>query len=209
MSLGELKQLRSLTLHTINSWRILATVKSSELDDECMRQLTTHLEQLQELSCSIECGLTIKCIIAIAKNRPTLKRLKILGGYDFQPLVLTKEVLFPHLKRLRLNDVGVESLQRQYVPLCQISHSCTIEYIYFQLQQHHGLNALANLFTSRLFSAKDVALLLRRHAPNLPLDGLKFINHDVEDDSDFAIDVMKHFSGDVEFDTQQVDLPLS
>ena len=104
MTLQSLSQLRKLILMEIDS----AYVESIGMDDEHMKQLTTHFKQLQEFTYGIRDDLSISSIIAIAENCPTLKMLELFGGYDLQALLNVEEVLFPYLKRLQLLDAGLE-----------------------------------------------------------------------------------------------------
>ena len=113
MSLQGLSQLRKLALHDVYEGITPKYVQSPDMNDEHMKQLTTHFKQLQKLSYGIRGGLSISSIIAIAENCPTLKELEIVGRYNLQALLNVKEVLFPQLKYLSLLDAGVEGPRDQ------------------------------------------------------------------------------------------------
>ena len=181
MALQNLNQLRCLTLQHFFTESVPAVVVSFEMDDEHMKQLTTHFTQLEHFYYSIESNLTINSIIAIAKNCPTLKKLEIIGTYDLPALANVEEVLFPHLKSLRLLSAIDEDW---YVISClnflylndRISVFPPLTAILFSI-------TLANPFMSRSLSAQDVAQLVRRHAPRMLLGGIEFVNANVFQDN--------------------------
>ena len=116
MTLQSLSQLRTLILHDVYFYYTAATVESSGMNDECMKQLTAHLKHLQKLSFGFKGGLTIQSIIAIAIYCPKLRELEMVATYDLQALIDVDEILFPNLVKLFLRDAGVKDLQDKYVP---------------------------------------------------------------------------------------------
>ena len=113
MSLQSLRQ-----LHTLELLSGEQTPQSLEVKDRDVQQLTAHLRGLRIFALDIKCELSIKAIVAIAKNCPGLERLELLGGYDLQTLAHSQEMLFPALKELVLDNARVKHLQVQYVPSC-------------------------------------------------------------------------------------------
>ena len=88
------------------------------MKDRDVQRLTAHLKELRTFAIRVKCDLSVKAIIAIARNCLRLEKLTLIGGYDLQTLAHSQKMLFPALKKLVLGNARVKDLQVQYAASC-------------------------------------------------------------------------------------------
>ena len=117
LALRHLHQLEKLTFSMADS-AVLSGMVAPEFTDADFDLMVSGLSELKKFACEIAWEpRSFSVLTSLSNHCPKLERLRLDGGYDLQLLKNVREVMFPRLEDLMLDDTEAQGIPVRLTPL--------------------------------------------------------------------------------------------